>query len=71
MKNEISKQLVNVNNMVLKHEPTQPDFNRLLKEHIYAERLLNGLEAFDDEALLLLCISLNSRFRHLAMRRFD
>jgi hypothetical protein len=58
MDNEVLKKVAKLGVLARKQGSVKIDFSRLLTDHDYANQLLNQLEAYNDEELLLLCLKL-------------
>jgi hypothetical protein len=58
MDNEVLKKVAKLGVLARKQGQGKIDFSRLLTDQDYANQLLNILETYNDEELLLLCLSL-------------
>jgi hypothetical protein len=58
MDNEVLKKVAKLGVLARKQGSGKIDFNRLLTDLVYANLLLTQLETYNDEELLLLCLTL-------------
>jgi hypothetical protein len=58
MDNEVLKKVAKLGILARKQGTVKIDFSRLLTDKDYADQLLNQLEAYNNEELLLLCLTL-------------